>query len=494
MEVLGREAKSPPQSFASSLDGLNSKVRYSVFPLSWPQRPLLLGFALLFSLSLGSPARAVLGTEDEPTTLVGTPAGVERSPGSLEAIRASLAQDPSESRDPREDRRWILFLAEHARLIDAEILRASQHAAAIVRDAEAIQAALEAQRRMHEEAQRRANARQLRNGVALLLGAEEEDIEFMNTMDDLSDALRGLRDAQARADIPRRVYLPEVVSVFGGELSISDRNSIRSFDNFYVAVREGRRARQLSERVEIAKGDVAAAKAESRRIAVHIQGLESDRAQCLDALQEFSDAYRARVQALVAEIPGFTSTLGEVQDIAFDLKLPFASPRPLIHSLTFQLALPDRELGQVDVPVDLLGEMLEDEFEALIRQRQDRLGRAQARVDELEAGKTSRLQALGRIERDLRREQEALGRTSGFKIFTRSRIQGAIRSLEGERRELIRQSGEGDEAQAAARADRVRAEGLLRRAQFAQERLRALQEAVGKDTLYRAYQSLRSLL
>lgn len=431
--------------------------------------------------------------------LVLAPAGTAQEiPGHDDLVRAAGGTE-SAALDPSVDRRAILLLAEHAREVDAEIQRASRYAVDVVQDAEAIAAAVAAEKKAAEEARRRANARQLRNGALTLLGASEDDLALVNTLDDLDDALRRHKDAQAKADLRRRVYVPGVVAVLAPETSTGDLNTLRAIDNFGVALREGRRARQLGDRLEVAQGDVAAAKDEARRIRQHIESLQADRTRSLELLDGYSGRYLAAVNDLVASLPGFSELFGTVRDIAFDLQAEVDGEEPLVRTLTFRLEVGacrgrEAETQDLDVDIDLLGEFLGDRFATLIDQRQRRVASAEAAIARHERGAVTAQEAREAVQRDLARVRREYDGTSRLKAFTRSRLSKEIARLERRSGQLRTQGTSATQSKAEAERELDEARFLLCRAQGAQRRLARLEAEAGSAAVSEAYQALRSLL
>lgn len=424
--------------------------------------------------------------------------GLAQIPGHDDLARAPGAA--TEARlDPAVDRRAILLLAEHVREVDAEVQRASRYAVEVVQDAETIAAAVAAEKQAAEEARRRANARQLRNGALTLLGASEDDLALVNAMDDLDDALRRHKDAQARADVRRRVYVPGVVAVLAPETTTSDLNTLRAIDNFGVALREGRRARQLGQQLEVAQGDVAAAREEARRVREHIQALQADRTRSLQMLDGYSERYLASVNGLVGSLPGFQELFGSVHDLAFDLQAEVDGGQPLIRTLTFRLEVgacrgKDGETQDVDVDIDLLGEFLGDRFTTLIAQRERRVASAEAAIARHGRGAVTAREAREAVVADLastRREYQA---TSRLKVFTRNRLSGEIERLERRAEELQGQGSSATQSKVQAERELTDARFLLCRAQGARDRLGALESQAGPEAVAEAYQGLRAML
>jgi hypothetical protein len=430
--------------------------------------------------------------------LVAVPALAQELPGHADLVRTAGA-DAAARPDPAVDRRAILLLAEHVREVDAEIQRASRYAVDVVQDAEAIAAAVAAEKKAAEEARKRANARQIRNGAMALLGASEDDIALANSLDDLQDALRRHKDAQARADLSRRVYVPGVVAVLAPETSTGDLNSLRAIDNFGVALREGRRARQLGNRLEVAKGDVAAAREEARRIREHIEALQADRTRSLELLDGYSERYLGAVNELVGSLPGFTELFGTVRDIAFDLKAEVDGDQPLIRILTFRMEVgscrgQEGETQDIDVDIDLLGEFLADDFRTLLAQRGRRVESAGAAIQRHAAGVVTARQEREAVQADLARVRREFEATSRLKVFTRNRLSGEIERLERRSRELGQQGGTATQSKASAEREKAEAEFLYCRANAARQRLQALEERAGAEAVGEAYQALRSML
>lgn len=422
--------------------------------------------------------------------------------GLTEAGGASRRSEAGVDESRASDRRYILFLSNHVQLVDQEIQRASDYAVQVVQDAEAIAAALAAERQRAEEARRRANARQVRNGVALLLGADESDVALMNSIDDLSDALSRQKDAQARADLNRRVYTPAVIGILDDSWSVADDNTLRSFDNFAVAIREGSRARKLMQREQIAQGDVAAAREEAQAIRKHIEDLQKDRTRSLALLDEFSNKYLGAVNRILAGLPGFEATFGAAKDIGFDFSVPEDSPQPLIGTLSFDLSVEVEEGGRkrtkvdrVDLALDSIGEFLEDDFRTLVTQRQRRVVDAERFLADARSGVDAAANRRTRLEAQVATERANLAAASGISnLFKRRRIQAEIDRLQGELSQAGRAAGQARGTVAEGEKKVAEANYLLKRALAAQRMLAAVQAGSSRQAVHAAYQQVRELL
>jgi len=370
--------------------------------------------------------------------------------------------------DPRErDRAMVLFLASHLRQVDAEIERARSFQIDVVRDAQEYVALLEERKRAAEEARRKANARAARNALFSLAGAEAETIDLMNSIDDVSDALSADTEAE-RAAVRRRVYTPLVGSLLLGA-DTEDLNTLRTFDNVGTALSSGRRARDLGEALEHARQGVRDAELQAERVGEHVARMEEEKTRALELLDEMSARYLGEVNRIVAGVPGFAETFGRVHDLAFTNALDVPDDQPLILALTFAIPVPDRDEPEVvDVRLREVREMVEDRFETLVQQRQARVERLEADLEELRRGVDDAHARRERIRAQIATQRRHLDATSRWKVVTRSRISGEIERLEGELRH-DRQPQTLAEGIRAKEDELAAAERLLARARSAQQ-------------------------
>lgn len=326
------------------------------------------------------------------------------------------------ARDPEEnpDRAAIQLLARHLVQVNAEIDSATRFQRSLLEEAKTREEATRRRLAAAEQARRKANQRAARNALIELLGVASgadvsADLELMNSLDDLADAVTAQTDEE-RADVARRaLYTP---------LLVGDDPAVRDLDNALVAMREHGKVVSLSTELEAARERMRQAQVKAEDIDGYLQDLEFERERTLARLDAYAEEYLRDVRTLMAEVPGFTREFGSVEDLAFDLDQALDSRAPLIGVVTFHLPVAGRDRPEVvDVPLSTLRTYLADGFASLVLDR-----RAAVRVLEGRSsgpGYTERLAEAQALLARARAAQDSLGR------LERRALERALTAVEG---------------------------------------------------------------